>query len=140
MLHIWARADMLETVGGLTVQDQERELIVALDDADVDDADSLRWAAVMIESRLGTFAAHEEIESDEKIIYCAEHDHFPTEGIVTVESEEIGIVVDHHGKTTGYFSDGTFGIPPALEKEVNESDDVYCREHMTECEWRESEN
>lgn len=53
MLGIWARADMLERVGGLTLEQQDRELSFALSAADHDDPGTLRWLAVLIESRLG---------------------------------------------------------------------------------------
>ena len=65
MLRIWARADMLESVGGMTLQDQERELDDALEGVSADDAESLRWAAVMIESRLGALAARVALRGED---------------------------------------------------------------------------
>jgi hypothetical protein len=59
MLGIWARADMLERIGSMTLGEQSKELGFALAAADPDDPNTLRWAAVLIESRLGALAIDE---------------------------------------------------------------------------------
>lgn len=56
MLGIWARADMLERVGSMTLEEQEKELGFALAAADHDEPRTLRWIAVLVESRLGVLA------------------------------------------------------------------------------------
>jgi hypothetical protein len=60
MLGIWARADMLERVGSLTLEQQDRELGFALAAADHDDPGTLRWLAVLVESRLGALVVSQQ--------------------------------------------------------------------------------
>ena len=84
----------------------------------------------------------EGIQSDaaKKFIYCAEGQHYPSEGLVTLDGVEQTVVVDEHGEVTGFWEDGTLGVSDLVRDLVNESDSVYCREHIWVCEWHEAKS